>query len=132
MFSSKSGKSDNGIGAFLGPESVYTGRLEFEGSVRVDGRFTGEISGGVLLVGESARIEGKIVVEELQSAGAVSGEVLAGRRVSLSRTSAFSGTLRTPALSVEEGAVLKGEVDMLSPQAALGSETAEPELLPEG
>ena len=44
--------SKDEINAFLGTGTVYEGKLSFQGSVRIDGMYTGQIqSEGTLIVG---------------------------------------------------------------------------------
>ncbi|GFK95226.1 hypothetical protein NNJEOMEG_03084 [Fundidesulfovibrio magnetotacticus] len=101
------------INAFLGVGTTYRGRLDFTGTVRVDGVFEGEVeSEGTLVVGREATVTGQVRVGQLVLGGALSGEVTAAQRVVLHKTARFTGTLVTPALSVEEGAVIEGQVRM--------------------
>ena len=101
------------INAFLGSGTVYHGKLTFQGAVRIDGKFTGEVvSEGALIVGKDAVIEGTLDVGELVLSGSFSGETRASRRVTIHRTGAFLGQLRTAALVVEEGAVIDGQITM--------------------
>lgn len=106
------------INAFLGVGTTYRGRLDFTGSVRIDGVFEGEVeSEGTLVVGREAVVSGKVRVGQLVLGGTLSGEVDASVRVTLHKTARFTGTLTTPALSVEEGAVLEGQVRMAQGEA---------------
>lgn len=99
--------------AFLGPGTVYTGKLSFQGAVRIDGEFNGEVqSEGALIVGKDAQIEGTLNVGELILAGTFHGDVHAKKRVTVHKTGSFEGTLLTPALVVEEGATLDGQINM--------------------
>lgn len=101
------------INAFLGVGTTYRGRLDFTGSVRVDGVFEGEVeSEGTLVVGREAVISGTVRVGELILGGTFEGEVVASKRVVLHKSARFKGTLSTPALSIEEGALLQGQVQM--------------------
>ena len=101
------------INAFLGVGTTYRGRLDFTGSVRIDGRFEGEVeSEGTLVVGREAVITGQVKVGQLVLGGTMTGDVVAGMRVTLHKTAKFQGTMTTPALSVEEGAVLDGQLCM--------------------
>src|SRR5919205_4259070 len=53
------GSSD--LNALLGRGSEFEGKLSFEGTVRIDGKFTGTIvTGDVLVVGEGAKISAEI------------------------------------------------------------------------
>lgn len=101
------------INAFLGASTVYTGTLTFQGAVRIDGTYNGEIhSDGALIVGKDAQIQGTLAVGELILNGTFSGEVHAKRRVVVHKTGILSGSLHTAALVVEEGGVVEGEVHM--------------------
>ena len=51
------------INALLGKGSEFEGKLLFEGTVRIDGKFKGEIkSSDTLIVGEGAKVEAEISV----------------------------------------------------------------------
>lgn len=101
------------INAFLGTGTVYEGKLHFQGSVRIDGQFTGEVvSEGTLIIGKDARAQGQFHVGQLVLSGQLQGEVLAARKVVLHKTANLLGTVNTPALAIEEGAVMEGQVAM--------------------
>lgn len=101
------------INAFLGSGTTYQGRLEFKGSVRIDGSFNGEVeSEGTLVIGKDARVEGTIHVGQLIVSGRVKGEVRASGKVVLHKTANLDGSMSTPVLMMEEGAVLEGQISM--------------------
>lgn len=110
------------INAFLGEGTVYEGKLQFQGAVRIDGQFTGEVeSQGALVVGKEARVSGTLKVGELLLSGRVEGEVRAAQRMVIHKTGSFVGTVHAPALVMEEGAHLEGEVHMGTPSAERGN-----------
>ncbi|CCO23338.1 bactofilin family protein [Maridesulfovibrio hydrothermalis] len=112
------------INAFLGSGTDYQGKLNFQGAVRIDGNFNGEVeSEGTLVVGKEARVEGVLKVGQLVLSGKVHGEVYASEKAVLHKTANLQGNLVTPVLVVEEGAVLEGRVTMSSTP----SEAGEPE-----
>lgn len=105
--------SKDEINAFLGSGTVYEGKLSFQGAVRIDGIFTGEIiSDGSLIVGKDAVIEGTLQVGELLLSGKFTGQVGATRRVVIHKAGVLEGTINAPALIMEDGAVLQGQVNM--------------------
>lgn len=105
--------SKDEINAFLGSGTVYEGKLSFQGAVRIDGVFSGEVtSEGSLIVGKDAVIDGTLNVGELLLSGKFTGEVRAARRVVVHRAGLLEGTVHTPALVMEDGAVLQGHVNM--------------------
>jgi cytoskeletal protein CcmA (bactofilin family) len=105
------GKHD--INAFLGAGTVFRGHLAFEGVVRIDGEFEGDIeSAGLLVVGRGARVSGRLVLGQLACDGLVAAEVTAATKVVVHASGRLEGTVRTPSLVVEEGGRLDGEVVM--------------------
>jgi len=101
------------INAFLGAGTNYHGKLHFQGAVRIDGNFQGEVvSEGTLVIGQEAVVEGQIKVGQLVLSGMIKGEVEAKTKVVLHKTANLQGNIRTPVLVVEEGAVLEGELIM--------------------
>jgi cytoskeletal protein CcmA (bactofilin family) len=118
------GKHD--INAFLGAGTFFTGRLAFEGVVRLDGVFDGEIvsAGGTLIVGSNARVTGSVAVGRLSCGGEVAAEVAAAAKVTVTRTGRLTGSVRTPVLEVEEGGCLEGSVVMDATRPAASAPVA--------
>lgn len=109
----ESAVSKDEINAFLGANTIYQGKLSFQGAVRIDGKFTGEIlSEGTLIAGKEAVIDGNLDLGELVLSGTFVGKVKASRRVTIHNTGSFQGDLHTPALVVEEGAKFDGQICM--------------------
>jgi cytoskeletal protein CcmA (bactofilin family) len=111
--SSKPSSAPEEISAYLGKETIFEGKMTFEGVFRLDGKFEGEIfEGGTLIVGETAVVQGKIGVNSIIINGLVEGEVYAKGRVEIHSTGKFYGNLLTPILIVNEGGILEGHCKM--------------------
>ncbi|GEM_PF-499663 len=101
------------LNAFLGVGTEYRGKLDFVGTVRIDGSFEGEIStDGTLVLGREASIKGIVRVGELSSCGAILGEVTVQGKAVLQKTAVLEGSLVADKLVVEQGAVLQGSLSM--------------------
>jgi len=99
--------------AYLGSDTVYEGKLHFKGTVRIEGRYTGEIvSDGTLNVGKDAQVQGTLDVGELLLSGHFSGEVTARRRVVVYSSGVLEGQVVTPSMLTEEGGVIEGQISM--------------------
>lgn len=118
LFSKK--QSDNSeLNAFLGVGTEYRGKLDFVGTVRIDGRFEGEITTeGDLILGRKAAITGTVRVGRLTSCGHIEGDVVVKERAVLEKTSVLTGSLNTPILVVEQGAIVEGHIVMSKEGAA--------------
>lgn len=101
------------LNAFLGKGCEYDGKLTFEGSVRIDGKFSGEIfSNDILLVGEGAVVKAEIDVGTIIVSGVVEGNISAKKMVELKAPAFVKGTITTPALTIEQGVVFEGSSKM--------------------
>lgn len=120
MFS-KQGKPSQDFGeirAFLGEGTSFIGTLQFEGTVRLDGRFEGDVFGSdLLIIGQTAAVRAEIQVGSLTVSGRVEGNIVARKRVELLGTAQVTGSVKTPALVVSEGAVLNGTCEMRREEA---------------
>jgi len=101
-------------GSLLGAGSEFEGKLAFLGTVRVEGRFQGEIrSDDTLVVAHGGDVSGKLDVGTLIVAGGVvRAEVLARRVVELHPGGRLIGTVTTPSFQIEKGAVFEGTCRM--------------------
>lgn len=103
------------LNAFLGQGCTYEGKLTFEGAVRIDGRFSGEIfSDGTLIIGEGADIQAQINVNVVIVSGRVQGDVHAADRLELRKPARLTGNIFSPTLVVEEGVFFEGQCRMRS------------------
>jgi len=130
---SESAETDNTSGelnAFLGTGTKFTGHLAFEGSVRIDGHFQGTISAtGTLILGREALVKGEVEVASLNANGTLVGTVRASRHAHLHEHAVFDGHLVTPALGMDQGAVLNGTIEMPNAHPRKhGGELAETEM----
>jgi cytoskeletal protein CcmA (bactofilin family) len=106
------GKSGD-LNGFLDRGSSFKGELEFEDTMRIDGKFNGRIrSKNELIVGESAHIEGEIHVGRIAISGTVLGKITADQRVEIHRNGKVYSDIDTPALIIEEGAIFQGNCVM--------------------
>lgn len=98
---------------FLGRGVDFKGVINFEGTVRIDGRLEGEIhTKGTLVVGERAVIKGSISAGTLISGGKINANVTATEKVQLLKTAILVGDISSPNFSMEDGAHFHGSCDM--------------------
>ncbi len=110
---SKVNKSQGPIRAFLGSGTEFEGLLNFEGTVRIDGNFKGEIkTNDCLIIGETALIEAEINVGHLIVMGKISGNIISLQKVEITSSGNVKGDVMSPILIIQEGAILEGNVRM--------------------
>ena len=110
MFSSNETQpSPLDITGFIGKGMRIEGTMEFDGAGRIDGKFKGEIKGnGTLLVGEEAKIEGDISVNDAIVSGEIRGVLTAKSKVELRPPAKMLGDIHSPTLIINEGVVFEG------------------------
>ncbi len=107
------GSATGDLNALLGKGSEFEGKLAFEGKVRIDGTFTGEISTNDLLqVGEGAKVQAEISCGTVVVEGEVVGNIKATQAVELRRPAKVHGDITTPSLVIEKGVLFEGKSHM--------------------
>ena len=101
------------IHAYLGKGSRVSGKLNFEGTVRVDGQVEGEISAqDTLIVGERAVVTAQINGNTVVIRGKVTGDINARKRVEIRAPGKLFGNIVTPSLVIHEGVIFEGHCSM--------------------
>jgi len=117
------------IDTLIGAHSVITGELSFEGAVRVDGRFEGNIhssKGGTLIVSEGAKITGEVDVPSLVLHGIIEGNVRASDSLKLGETGRLNGDLEYNVMSLAEGSAINGRCSRIADKTAKPVDTNKP------
>jgi len=97
------------ITTLLGRGATFEGKLTFEGTVRIDGRFKGEVfTDDVLVIGDGAIVEAQIDVGEVIIQGTVIGNVTAKRSIEIHAPGRVKGDLHTPSLQIDKGVMFEG------------------------
>jgi cytoskeletal protein CcmA (bactofilin family) len=98
---------------FLAKGVDFKGIVNSEGTVRIDGHLEGEVhTTGTFIVGEHAVIKGIVSAGTVMTSGRINGTVTASDKVQILKPAVFIGDIRTPAISIEEGAHFHGMCDM--------------------
>ena len=82
------------IDTLIGAHSSFKGELAFEGAVRIDGRFEGNMRStkdGTLIISQGAEISGEVHVPNLILHGMIKGNVHASRNLKVGETGCING-----------------------------------------
>src|SRR5262249_2030149 len=110
------------ITTLLGRGAAFEGKLTFDGTVRIDGRFKGEVfSDDVLVIGEGAVVEAEIDIGEVIVQGTGVGNIKAKSSIRIHGPGPGKGALHTPSLQIDKGVVFEGRSFM---EAATGTARA--------
>ncbi len=123
------------IRAFLGEETSFEGKLFFEGTVRIDGKFQGEIhTEDVVIIGETAEVNAEINAGEIIVSGMVRGNIFAKNSLEILAPGRVYGNILTPRLSIQEGVIFEGTCRMEKLEAPLNAKVSvlNPEAMAQG
>lgn len=111
------------VHTLLGKGSEFEGKLSFEGQVRIDGKFNGQIiTKDVLVVGDGARVNAEVNAGTVIIHGLVEGNIRATQLVEVHQPGRIKGNIETPNLSIDKGVMFEGTCKMEN----LGSKGAGP------
>ncbi len=115
------------LNALLGRGSEFEGKLTFEGTVRIDGKFNGTIvTNDVLVVGEGAKVSAEITAGTVIVHGEINGNVKAKGSVELHHPARMKGNIETTSLMIEKGVTFEGQCKMDGVEKGASGKSAPP------
>ncbi len=102
------------ITALLGRGTRFEGKLHFEGRVRIDGVFKGEIkSEDTLIIGDGAEVHAEIdVATVIIRGGVVHGNIRAKTALEIHAPGRLVGNIQSPSLFIDRGVEFQGSCRM--------------------
>jgi cytoskeletal protein CcmA (bactofilin family) len=98
----------------LGRETNFQGTLRFTESLRILGKFSGEIiSPGRLVIDEGAEVKANVRVGSIVIGGVIRGNILAKDKLEMLATGRVIGNIRTSKLKIADGVVFEGKCEMI-------------------
>jgi len=109
----------------LGPDTEFTGNLKFGQTLKVEGKFEGDLSSdGTIIVAATGKVKADVKVGSAIIEGKVSGNVLAEELVELRSKAELFGDIKSKRLKIDDGVLFVGHCEV-KPK---GSETESPEM----
>ncbi len=118
------GKGSRNLETIVGNGTRVAGQVTVKGTIRIDGFVEGDVQADWVVVGESGKILGNTRARGMVVGGSVEGNIEAAETVELMGKSSTAGEIRSPKLTVSEGAVFDGRCRMKG--------EADPAAAPEG
>jgi cytoskeletal protein CcmA (bactofilin family) len=114
MFGDKGQMDDGGqANTYMGKGSQITGKLSFDGAVRIEGQVEGEIAAQEsVVIGEDAVVKAQLTADSVVITGKVTGDITARRRVEIRAPGKLYGNITTPSLVIHDGVVFEGHCSM--------------------
>ncbi len=106
-------ESSSTSASYLGKTLEINGEIKSDEYLTIEGKIKGNIQvTKTLTIGKNGYVEGEIKADEVKIHGKVEGNITAARKLEISSSGQFLGTIKAEKLSIAEGAVFKGKVNV--------------------
>jgi cytoskeletal protein CcmA (bactofilin family) len=111
---SSSAPVHSGKMAVIGPGIHINGDISGDENLLVEGKVDGKIRLGSnhVEIGQSGKVNADITAKVIKIAGQVRGDLNGSEKVVISRTGNVHGNIVAPRMTLEDGAIFKGSIDM--------------------
>ena len=104
-------RSPEKLGLYIPKDTHQTGSLTIEGSIRIDGSFSGQIYGeSSMYVSKTGLFSGEADVALAEISGSFQGNLRARTSFYLAKSGTFRGILDAKLAKIDAGSCLEGEI----------------------
>jgi len=98
----------------IGPSIVIKGTVTGDEDLLIQGRIEGtvDLDAHVVSVGQSGKVLADIHAKTVNIDGEVSGDITGNEKVVISKSGNVRGNIVAPRVTLEDGAIFKGSIDM--------------------
>jgi len=115
----------DGKESIIGADLAIEGSITGNGSVRLAGRFTGDVTvDGTVSIEPGAKLAGSVRATTVTIAGELEGNVLQATRVDVLASGALLGDLKAETLTIAAGSRVRGHIDCGAIEATGKSRTS--------
>ena len=105
------------LNSVIGPGSIFEGKFYIAGSLRIEGKFEGEIkTEESLYVGDTGKVKTNIGAKSVTVSGTMIGNIKAENEVRLEESGKLLGDIHSPVLYIQPGVVAKGNITITGGQ----------------
>jgi len=109
-----SAPASSGRSALIGPGIHVKGDISGDENLVIEGKVDGKIllDNNHVEVGQTGRVNADITAKVIKIAGEVRGDITGTEKVIISRSGNVHGNIVAPRMTLEDGAIFKGSIDM--------------------
>ncbi|MEH6586374.1 MAG: polymer-forming cytoskeletal protein [Halioglobus sp.] len=98
----------------IGPSIEIKGTVTGDEDLVIEGKVEGTVELGAheLTVGESGKVNADITARTVRIDGEVAGDIRGNEKVVISKSGNVRGNIIAPRMTLEDGAIFKGSIDM--------------------
>ena len=103
------------LNTILGKGTQFEGKSTLEHSLRIDGKYKGDITTTeTLVIGKDGEVVGNVNAKTVIIGGKLNGTVITEGKITLETKAEFCGEMKTNKLVIDEGAIFEGNCSMSS------------------
>ena len=103
----------NGDATLIGKGIKITGQITGKASIEIHGVLEGTAgTEGTFRVREGGKVQGEVAAREVLVDGELEGQISAEEKIALHATSKVSGDIKSKTVSIAEGALFEGTIEM--------------------
>ncbi|MDO9106416.1 MAG: polymer-forming cytoskeletal protein [Methylovulum sp.] len=116
------------MSANIGKSVIIKGELNGSEDLLIEGQIEGKIDlkEHLLTIGQNGRIHAEIHAKAVVVQGQVVGNIVASERVMIRENGSVVGDIVAPRVSIAEGAIFKGKIDMQGSRVGVGNVISQP------
>ncbi|MDR1474767.1 MAG: polymer-forming cytoskeletal protein [Endomicrobium sp.] len=111
------------VETLIGRNAFFEGTIKTDKVIRIDGKISGNIYAGGVIIGETAEITGDIESNVILAGGTIKGNINAVEAIEVLQSAKIFGDIKTTSLAIAEGAQFYGKSSMTIKEAINGAET---------
>ncbi|MDR3196133.1 MAG: polymer-forming cytoskeletal protein [Endomicrobium sp.] len=111
------------VETLIGRNAVFEGTIKTDKVMRIDGKVSGNIYAGGVIIGETAEITGDIESNVILVGGSIKGNINAAETIEVLPSAKIFGDIKANALAIAEGAQFYGKSSMTIKETIDGAET---------
>ncbi|MCQ2145173.1 MAG: polymer-forming cytoskeletal protein [Bacteroidales bacterium] len=120
--------SSNNTASRVAADITIKGEIISPNDIRIDGNFEGKLtSNGRVIIGDTAKIVGDIICNDIDIWGAINGNIFVKDTFSLKEGGNLVGNIQTRRISIELGSKFNGNCQMISEEQFNALTGAQPE-----
>jgi len=106
--------ASSGRAALIGPGITVNGDISGDENLVIEGKVEGTVrlDHNQVEVGQTGRVNADITAKVIKIAGEVRGDITGTEKVIISRSGNVHGNIVAPRMTLEDGAIFKGSIDM--------------------
>jgi cytoskeletal protein CcmA (bactofilin family) len=120
--------SSSGRAAVIGPGIHINGDITGDENLIIEGKVDGKVrlEGHQVDIGQNGKVKADITAKVIKIAGEVRGDLNGVEKVVISRSGNVHGNIVAPRMTLEDGAIFKGSIDMDPSEPSKSTTTKKP------